>query len=100
MSRRGLTNSWRLKSFAAHLARQQTQIFDKFYRGGTQRYTSPGVGMGLPIAKVMVAAHGGSIAVVSQLGSRSVFSVTIPIYVDPGASRLQEFPASFLDRRS
>jgi signal transduction histidine kinase len=43
--------------------------------------------MGLPIAKVIVAAHGGSIAVVSQLGSGSVFSVSIPIYVDPGASR-------------
>ena len=39
--------------------------------------------MGLPIAKVIIAAHGGSIAVVSQLGSGSVFSVSVPIYVDP-----------------
>jgi two-component system, OmpR family, sensor histidine kinase KdpD len=66
---------------------EQTLIFDKFYRGGRQRYTSPGAGMGLPIAKVIVAAHGGSITVVSQLGSGSVFSVSIPIYVGPGASR-------------
>jgi two-component system, OmpR family, sensor histidine kinase KdpD len=66
---------------------EQTLIFDKFYRGGRQRYTSPGAGMGLPIAKVIIAAHGGSIAVVSQLGSGSVFSVSIPIYVDHGASR-------------
>jgi two-component system sensor histidine kinase KdpD len=66
---------------------EQTLIFDKFYRGGRQRYTSPGAGMGLPIAKVIIAAHGGSIAVVSQLGSGSVFSVSIPIYVDPGTSR-------------
>ena len=70
---------------------EQTLIFDKFYRGGHQRYTSPGAGMGLAIAKVIIAAHGGSIAVVSQLGSGSVFSVSIPIYVDPGAS--QQTPA-------
>ena len=62
---------------------EQTLIFDKFYRGGHQRYTSPGAGMGLAIAKVIIVAHGGSIAVVSQLGSGSVFSVSIPIYVDP-----------------
>jgi two-component system sensor histidine kinase KdpD len=62
---------------------EQTLIFDKFYRGGRQRYTSPGAGMGLPIAKVIVAAHGGSIAVVSQLGSGSVFSVSIPLHVNP-----------------
>jgi two-component system sensor histidine kinase KdpD len=65
---------------------EQTLIFDKFYRGGRERYTSPGAGMGLPIAKVIIAAHGGSIAVVSQLGSGSVFSVSIPVYVDPGVS--------------
>jgi two-component system sensor histidine kinase KdpD len=66
---------------------EQTLIFDKFYRGGRQRYTSAGAGMGLPIAKVIIAAHGGSIAVVSQLGSGSVFSVSIPVYVDPGADQ-------------
>jgi two-component system, OmpR family, sensor histidine kinase KdpD len=58
---------------------EQTLIFDKFYRGGHQRYTAPGAGMGLPIAKVIVEAHGGSIGVVSQLGSGSVFSVSLPI---------------------
>jgi two-component system sensor histidine kinase KdpD len=75
---------------------EQTLIFDKFYRGGRQRYTSPGAGMGLPIAKVIIAAHGGSIAVVSQLGSGSVFSVSIPIYVGPGASPKHQasFPAN------
>jgi two-component system, OmpR family, sensor histidine kinase KdpD len=70
---------------------EQTLIFDKFYRGGRQRYTSSGAGMGLPIAKVIIAAHEGSIAVVSQLGSGSFFSVSIPVYVDPGAS--QQTPA-------
>ena len=34
--------------------------------------------MGLAIAKVIVEAHGGTIGVVSQLGSGSVFSFALP----------------------
>jgi two-component system sensor histidine kinase KdpD len=62
---------------------EQTLIFDKFYRGGRQRYTSPGGGMGLPISKVIMGAHGGTIGVVSQLGKGSVFSISLPIYGNP-----------------
>jgi len=58
---------------------EQALIFEKFYRGQNQRYTAPGTGMGLAIAKVIVEAHGGTIAVVSQLGSGSVFSFSLPI---------------------
>jgi two-component system sensor histidine kinase KdpD len=58
---------------------EQTLIFDKFYRGGRQGYTAPGAGMGLPIAKFIAEAHGGTIGVVSQLGSGSVFSISLPI---------------------
>lgn len=54
-------------------------IFDKFYRGKDQRYLIQGTGMGLPIAKAIVEAHGGSINVMSQLGHGSVFSFTLPI---------------------
>ena len=58
---------------------EQTLIFEKFYRGQHQRYTAPGTGMGLAIAKVIIEAHGGTIGVVSQLGSGSVFSFSLPI---------------------
>jgi len=58
---------------------EQSLIFEKFYRGQHQRYTAPGTGMGLAIAKVIVEAHGGTIGVISQLGSGSVFSFSLPI---------------------
>ena len=54
-------------------------IFDKFYRGADQRYRVQGTGMGLPIAKAIVEAHGGTIGVISQVGHGSVFSFTLPI---------------------
>ncbi|MBZ5659201.1 MAG: DUF4118 domain-containing protein [Acidobacteriia bacterium] len=54
-------------------------IFDKFYRGSDQRYRVQGTGMGLPIAKAIVEAHGGTIGVISQLGQGSVFSFSLPI---------------------
>ncbi len=57
-------------------------IFDKFYRGRDKRYLVQGTGMGLPIAKAIVEAHGGSISVVSQLGRGSVFTFTLPVARD------------------
>ena len=63
---------------------EQSLIFEKFYRGQNQRYTAPGTGMGLAIAKVIVEAHGGTIGVVSQVGSGSVFSFTLPLEKDSG----------------
>jgi two-component system sensor histidine kinase KdpD len=58
---------------------EQGLIFDKFYRGRDQRYQVRGTGMGLPIAKAIVAAYGGNISVTSQLGHGSVFSFTLPV---------------------
>src|SRR5579859_4501293 len=58
---------------------EQGMIFDKFYRGKDQRYLVRGTGMGLPIAKAIIAAHRGTISVTSQLGHGSVFSFTLPV---------------------
>ncbi|MGB2645320.1 MAG: DUF4118 domain-containing protein [Candidatus Acidiferrum sp.] len=58
---------------------EQGMIFDKFYRGKDQRYLVRGTGMGLPIAKAIIAAHKGTISVTSQLGHGSVFSFTLPV---------------------
>ncbi len=54
-------------------------IFDKFYRGTDQRYRVQGTGMGLPIARAIVEAHGGTINAISQLGQGSVFSFSLPV---------------------
>jgi two-component system sensor histidine kinase KdpD len=59
---------------------EQALIFDKFYRGQGQRYRVSGTGMGLAIAKAIVEAHDGQIAVTSQLGQGSVFTVSLPLY--------------------
>jgi two-component system sensor histidine kinase KdpD len=57
---------------------EQALIFEKFYRGKDQRYSVEGTGMGLPIAKAIVGAHGGTISLTSQRGHGSVFSFTLP----------------------
>jgi two-component system sensor histidine kinase KdpD len=53
-------------------------IFEKFYRGKNVRYRVPGTGMGLPIAKMIVEAHGGTIRVVNWAGRGSVFTFSLP----------------------
>jgi len=58
---------------------ERSLIFDKFYRGQSQRYRVQGTGMGLAIVKAIVEAHGGRISVTSQLGQGSVFSFGLPI---------------------
>ncbi|PYT74582.1 MAG: sensor histidine kinase, partial [Acidobacteria bacterium] len=62
---------------------EQTMIFDKFYRGKDQRYLVRGTGMGLPIARAIIAAQHGTISVTSQLGHGSVFSFTLPVDLQP-----------------
>src|SRR6202161_4100154 len=57
---------------------EQSLIFEKFYRGKDQRYLVQGTGMGLPIAKAIIEAHGGSMTLTSQRGQGSVFSFTLP----------------------
>ncbi|MGC1965390.1 MAG: DUF4118 domain-containing protein [Candidatus Acidiferrales bacterium] len=58
---------------------EQNLIFEKFYRGKDQRYLVHGTGMGLPIAKAIIEAHGGTMSLTSQRGQGSVFSFTLPI---------------------
>ncbi|PKI03599.1 HAMP domain-containing sensor histidine kinase [Glaciecola sp. 33A] len=51
-------------------------IFERFVRFSKH---NEGLGLGLPIAKVIVEAHGGRISVESSPGQGSTFSVILPI---------------------
>jgi two-component system sensor histidine kinase KdpD len=64
-------------------------IFEKFYRGKNVRYRVPGTGMGLPIAKMIVEAHGGTIRVVNCAGRGSVFTFSLPAKRDGHTKRFQ-----------
>ncbi|MDO8525610.1 MAG: HAMP domain-containing sensor histidine kinase [Candidatus Omnitrophota bacterium] len=54
-------------------------IFDRFYQIKKPRNGQQGFGLGLSIAKSIVESHKGKIAVESQVGQGSVFTVLLPI---------------------
>ncbi len=55
---------------------QMNRVFDRFWRAEQARsYESGGSGLGLAIAQAIAQAHGGSIAVTSQVGVGSCFTV-------------------------
>ncbi len=57
-------------------------VFDRFYRADTARSQANvgGHGLGLAIAKQVVAQHNGTIGVNSQPSKGSTFTITLPIY--------------------
>lgn len=57
-----------------------SEVFAKFFRSSTVRRTAiPGVGLGLPISKAIIEAHGGTIGVDSTLGEGTTFTFRVPV---------------------
>ncbi|QDD89156.1 ATP-binding protein [Pseudomonas oryzihabitans] len=56
---------------------QQARVFERFWH--VQEDNPTGHGLGLYIAKGIVEAHGGQIAVTSALGQGSTFTFTLPL---------------------
>ena len=52
-------------------------IFERFYRADPSR-TTGGAGLGLPIARQIAEAHGGTIEVSSKPGEGSTFTLLLP----------------------
>ncbi|MFF8024623.1 sensor histidine kinase [Streptomyces sp. NPDC007896] len=54
-------------------------VFDRFWRAEKSRSRrTGGSGLGLSIVRQLVAAHGGTVAVASELGAGSVFTLRLP----------------------
>jgi two-component system sensor histidine kinase KdpD len=58
-------------------AGQARRIFEKFYRGPGKE-TQSGVGLGLTICRIIVEAHGGTIAALNRDGGGAEFRFTVP----------------------
>jgi signal transduction histidine kinase len=61
-------------------------IFERFYQvdGSTKRRFG-GMGLGLSLVKEIAEAHGGAVAVQSEIGRGSTFSVHLPVRFNPPA---------------
>ncbi|HEX3385618.1 MAG TPA: HAMP domain-containing sensor histidine kinase, partial [Mucilaginibacter sp.] len=59
---------------------QQTLVFDKFHRIPTGNvHNVKGTGLGLSYVKYIVEAHGGTVAVKSEINAGSEFIISIPL---------------------
>ena len=61
-------------------AKEIPHLFERYYRSEDGRRISPeGAGLGLPLARAIVEAHGGTIAIDSNVGEGTAVTVTLPI---------------------
>ncbi len=58
-------------------AEDQERIFDRFYRADAAR-NADGTGLGLSIARTIIETHGGRLALESECGRGSTFTISLP----------------------
>ncbi|MFF7976369.1 ATP-binding protein [Streptomyces sp. NPDC007905] len=60
-------------------------VFDRFWRAEKSRSRrTGGSGLGLPIVRHLVAAHGGTVGATSERGAGAVFTLRLPAAAPPG----------------
>jgi signal transduction histidine kinase len=73
--------------------KEQPKIFEKFYRVGDPLvHNTKGSGLGLSLVSHIVQAHGGEVAVQSEPGQGSKFTITLPLQTS-GFQQGNEAPA-------
>lgn len=66
---------------------QIPRLFNKFFRAeNAQRFQTSGSGLGLYVVKNITEAHGGTIAVESEEGTGTMFTIKLPIPATPGTA--------------
>jgi signal transduction histidine kinase len=60
-----------------------TRLFDRYYRTRAGKELASGLGLGLYIARLIVEAHGGRIAVSSAVGEGSTFRLFLAAHTRP-----------------
>lgn len=61
---------------------QIANIFDRYWQSAHAKIRARGAGLGLPIARGIVHAHGGRMWVESKVGEGSTFYFTLPVAAD------------------
>ncbi len=65
-------------------------LFDRFYRAPEVRRAVQGVGLGLPLVKHIMGAHGGTVEVESSVGKGSTFTLVFPSPGPTGRTHTRE----------
>ena len=61
--------------------KEQSELFNRYYRGTNTKEKPEGSGLGLAIAKQIITLHNGNIAVKSKRGEGTRFTIVLP-FVD------------------
>lgn len=77
-----------VEDFGIGLSADETRrVFERFYRGGDELTRSvKGTGLGLSLVKQIAEAHGGSVAVESEAGRGSTFSIRLSLMATSGGN--------------
>ncbi|CAA7600527.1 Two component system, signal transduction histidine kinase [Acididesulfobacillus acetoxydans] len=59
---------------------ERDSIWNRFDRGGRTQAPDTGTGLGLAIVRSLVQAYGGEVALSSELGKGSTFSIRLPVF--------------------